>query len=296
MLTIEPDLFRGVVPFVAVADALSFRRAAASLGLTPAAVSKAVQTLEATLGVTLLERTSRAVSLTRDGELFYERCKGAVAAVSGARAEMASARKAPHGEAVISAPFVLVSVVVAAIVALRHRHPRLLVRLQVSDRIASFSADRVDVAARIGEGEDESLHARKLRGTRWTTVASPAYLARRPAPAQPADLDAHECLVFVGPNGRPRAWHFSTGAVVPRAVLETDHGPAMLDAARAGVGICQVFDLMVEDELRRGSLVRVLPELAVAGPALTAVWSASRRAHPNVRAIVDALGAAFADR
>lgn len=290
----DADLFRGVVPFVVVAEELSFRRAAERLGQTPAAVSKAIQTLEAALGVKLLQRTSRAVSLTRDGEVFFERCRGAVASVAGARAEIASARTAPHGEAIVSAPFVLAPLVVEALAELRHRHPRLLVRLHVSDRIARLAAESVDVAVRIGVGEDESLSARHLRGTRWITVASPAYLARKPFPSSADDLERHDCLVFVGPNGRPRAWQFTSGAVTPRAAMLTDHAPSMLDAARRGMGICQVFDLMVEDEVRRGSLVAVLDPLAAEGPPLTALCSPGRRTSPNVRAIFDALGSAFA--
>ncbi len=290
----ELDVFRGVVPFVAVVEELSFRRAAVRLGVTSAAVSKAVQTLEGELGVKLLERTSRAVSVTREGVLFYERCRGAVAAVAGAREETVASRRAPQGEATVSSPFIVAPTVVAAMARLRERHPRLTVRLQVSDQLAKLAFARVDVAVRIGAA-DESLVAHPLRGTRWVTVASPAYLARRGVPARAADLAAHDCLVFLAPNGRPRAWSFATdarAAARPQAALLVDHGPSLLDAARAGMGVAQVLDFMVEEDLRAGRLLEVLADDAVAGPPLRALSLPGRRS-PNVRAIVAALGEAF---
>ncbi len=290
----NPDLFRGVVPFVAVAEELSFRRAAARLGQTPAAISKAVLTLEGELGSKLLTRTSRAVSLTSDGERFLERCRAAVAAVDGARAEVQGEGNAPHGEASVSVPFLLSPWVLDAVEHLRHRHPRLTVRLSVTDRIARLAAEGVDVAVRIGDVDDTSLVARKLRDTRWVTVASPAYLAHRGTPSTPSELARHDCLVFLGPNGRPRAWSFVGGPVAPKAALVVDHGPSILDAARAGLGLCQAFDPPVADDLRRGRLVEVLREHATPGPTLRALCVRDRRKSANVRAIVEALAVAFA--
>src|SRR5437763_12573830 len=137
---------------------MSFRKAAVRLGVTPAAVSKAVQTLEDDLGVKLLARTSRTVSLTRDGAMFFERCRAAVQQLASARSDTQAAGKAPQGEATISAPFLVAPVVTAAIASLRARHPRLTLRLQVTDSLARVG-DRVDVAVRIG-GSDEDVVAK----------------------------------------------------------------------------------------------------------------------------------------
>src|SRR4051794_13616361 len=101
----EIELFRGIVPFVAVAEAKSFRKAAARLGVSPAAVSKAVQVLELRVGIALLARDARSVALTREGAIFFERCREAVAAVGGAREAIEPSRKTPSGELVVSAPF-----------------------------------------------------------------------------------------------------------------------------------------------------------------------------------------------
>jgi DNA-binding transcriptional LysR family regulator len=286
------DVFRGIAPFVAVAEELSFRKAAIRLGVTPAAVSKAVQMLEADVGVKLLTRTSRTVSLTREGTLFFSRCRDAVTAVSGARTDVGASRQAPHGEATVSVPFLLAPPVIAALGQLRHRHPRLLVRLEVTDKLARFGAEGVDVAVRIGTAE-ESLLSRLLRRTRWRTVATPAYLARRGVPETPEELALHECLVFLAPNGRRRAWSFASGAVTPSPALLVDHGPSLHEAVRAGMGIGQLLDFMVERELAEGSLVAVLDDVAVEGPPLRAL-AAPGRPSANVKAIFAELGRAFA--
>ncbi|HEY4221536.1 MAG TPA: LysR family transcriptional regulator [Myxococcota bacterium] len=281
-----------MVPFVAVVEELSFRRAAVRLGVTPAAVSKAVQILELELGVKLLERTSRAVALTRDGAMFFERCKTAVTAIAGARSDTAAAGKAPQGEALVSAPFLVAPTVCDALATLRQKHPRLLVKLEITDALAKLGPDRVDVAVRIG-GNDDTLVQKALRDTRWATVASPAYLARRGAPTAVDDLSLHECLVFVAPNGRRRAWTFkSDDAFAPHAALLVDYGPALLDAARADMGIAQVLDFMVDADLKSGRLVRVLDHDDEAGPTIRALSLPGRRS-PNVKAIVDALLLAF---
>jgi DNA-binding transcriptional LysR family regulator len=287
----ESDLFRGVVPFVAVVEELSFTKAAVRLGVTAAAVSKAVQTLEDDLGVKLLARTSRSVALTRDGAMFFERCRAAVQALASAKSDTAAAGKAPQGEAVLSAPFLVASAVVAAIAPLRQRHPRLVVRLEVTDALARLG-DRVDVAVRIG-GSDENVVARVLRTTRWKTVASPDYLARRQAPRSVDELALHECLVFVAPNGRQRAWSFSEKRTIDVApAFLVDHGPSLLSSARAGLGIAQVLDFMVDADVKSGALVELLASEAAEGPPIRALTLPGRRS-PNVRVIVDALVAAF---
>lgn len=290
------DVFRGVLPFVAVVEEQSFRAAAARLGVTTAAVSKAVKTLEAELGVALLVRTSRAVATTREGELFYERTKSAVAAVSGARAAIASSRKEPQGKLSISVPFLLAPIVVAALAPLASRHPRLSFELEVSDELARFAESGVDVAVRIGSLDDSSLVGRRLRRTRWVTVASPAYLARKGTPSRPEELEAHDVLHFVAPDGRPRTFRFATPHAPFHANerLRVDHGPTLLDAAVAGLGIAQVLDFMVPSLVREGRLVEVLSAHAAEGPDLTALAAPGRARSSGVRVLFDALAEGFA--
>ena len=291
------DLFSGVLPFVRTAEERSFGRAAASLGVTTAAVSKAVRKLEEDLGVKLLDRSSRVVTLTREGEVFLERCRRAVLDVTGAREAVLGARREPQGEIAVTLPFILAPLVVPRLSRLGVQYPRLTFRLHMTDRLARLADESYDVAIRMGELEASSMVARQLRKTRWVTVASPTYLARRPAPKSPADLVDHNCLRFVAPNGKPRNWTFADKAretvVEVAGNLLIDHGVYLLAAARAGMGICQVLDFMVHEAVREGDLVEVLAAYAAEGPGIHALATPGRARSANVRAFMMFLVDAF---
>lgn len=292
----DTDLFRGIVPFVAVAEARSFRGAATQLGVSAAAVSKAVLQLEQELGFTLLIRGARAASLTREGELFFERCRHAVTAVRGAREALDAARREPEGELTLSLPFIAAPLIGPALALLSTRHPRLRFRLFVTDALSRFTEEPIDVAVRIGPLVDSALIARHLRATRLVTVAAPSYLALRGTPRTIDELAGHACLVLVATNGKQRPWQFRSGPHVPSAIYSVDHGPSLLDAALAGLGITQVLDYMVQPLLRDGRLVPLLVDEASPGPEIHAVCAPGRRATPRVRAAFDAFADAFAER
>lgn len=296
-MTARADLFAGVIPFVRTAEERSFGRAAVSLGITTAAVSKAVRKLEDNLGVKLLDRSSRVVTLTKEGAVFLDRCRQAVLHVQGAREAMQGARREPHGEIAVTLPFIIAPFVVPNLPRLGAQYPRLTFRLHLSDRVARLADESYDVAIRMGELESSSLVARLLRKTRWVTVASPSYLNRRSAPRSPAELADHNCLVFVAPNGKPRGWSFveeGHGITVHvHGNLQIDHGRYLLGAAEAGMGICQVLDFMLDDAVRDGRLVEVLAGHAAEGPSIHAVATSARASSPNVRAFMRFLVDAF---
>jgi DNA-binding transcriptional LysR family regulator len=286
-MSTRPDLFAGILPFVRVAEERSFGRAAADLGITTAAVSKSVKKLEEDLGVKLLERSSRVVTLTPEGASFLERCRPAVLSVQGARDAMLGTRREPRGELSVTLSFVLAPFIVPNLSRLAAQYPRLTFRLSLSDRLARLAAESYDVAIRLGELADSSLVSRRLRRTRWVTVASPSYLARCPAPKTVAQLAEHNCLRFVDPTGKPRELVFSDGArVKTRGNLLIDHGLHLLDAARAGMGVCQVLDFMVAPLLRDGSLIELLPAFAAEGPSVHALMTQARAKSANARAFV----------
>jgi LysR family transcriptional regulator for bpeEF and oprC len=286
------EMFRGIVPFVAVAEEGSVRKAAVRLGVSPAAVSKAVAKLEAEVGLPLLARGGRRATLTREGEVFFGRCRPAVAAVEHARATLEEVRREPAGELVLSVPFVATMLVAPVLATLRLRHPRLRFRLHVTDEQSKLAEERVDVAVRIGVLTDSSLVARRLQGTRLLTVASPQYLARRGEARRREELEGHDSLVLIGPSGRPWPWIFASGMhPVASPVMTTDHGPSLIDAALAGLGITQAFSFMVEPLVRSGRLVTLLADDVGTGPDVHAICSPGRRATPRVRAAFDA----FAD-
>ncbi len=292
------DLFDGILPFVQVARTGSFSRAAEALGVTKAAVSKAVARLEAGLGAPLFLRTSRQVALTEEGALFLERCRAAVDHLTAGRDLLAQKNAAPEGVLKVSLSPVLGRWVVSRLPLLRMRHPKLSFRISVTDRLSRLPEEGVDVALRIGDLEDSALVGPTIARPRWSTVASPAYLARalngRPQPKRPADLEALDCLAFITPANAPKPWRFlarrgsaKTVRFTPRGPLSLDNGELLVEAAVAGAGAVQVFDYLVAEHLRAGRLVELLPELAADGPPIRALCLPARRQTPKVRAFLD---------
>lgn len=283
------DLFSGVLPFVHVAEARSFRAGAERLGVTTAAVSKAISRLEAELGVTLLQRTSRHVSLTTEGALFLERCRQAVAELQTGRDLVARAQRSPQGTLRVTLPPILGRTILPAVARVSSRHPRLQIQLVLTDRHVKLAEEEIDVAIRMGELEDSSLVARTLRTPRWVTLASPGYLARKGTPEKPADLARHDCIKFVSPRGSVREWTFRDGKTETPSRLLLDHGDLLLDAATEGLGVVQVLDFMVAPFLASGRLLEVLAAHATHGPSLHVVTLGRRAAVPRVRVFLEAL-------
>lgn len=287
------DLFSGVVPFVAAAEAKSFREAARRLALTPSAVSKAISRLEARLGLRLLNRSARVVSLTEEGEAFLRGCREAVTSVQRAEEQVVHAHRAPRGRLTVSLPLILGKLVVLpALKRFSERYPALSVHVSLTDRVVSLADDNVDAVVRVGTLSDSRLTSRKLRDVRWVTVAAPAYLARRGIPRTPAELASHNCLKFVLPSGTAQEWEFASFDARPSTVttsgsLLCDHGEGLIEAACSGLGVFQAHDYSVAEALSAGRLVEVLSDFAAPGPPISLVVAPGKRASPKVRAFVD---------
>jgi LysR family transcriptional regulator, regulator for bpeEF and oprC len=296
IVTLEAmDLFTGVLPFVTTAEERSFRRAAARLAVTPAAVSKAVAKLEAELGVTLLQRTSRHVSLTPEGDAFFARCRGAVAEVQAGRELLAESRSVAQGTLRITMSPVLAELVGPEIAKLGARHPRLAFDVRLGDRFSRLAEEGIDVAVRIGALEDSSLVARPLRTPRWLTVAAPTYLARAGMPLHHEELAGHACLVFLTPRGVPQPWWFGgqgqrkAVAFTPRASFQSDSGALLVQMAAAGLGVVQALDFMAKDLVAAGRLTPLVEGEATDGPPIHALVLARRQRAPRVRAFLELL-------
>jgi LysR family transcriptional regulator for bpeEF and oprC len=240
------------------------------------------------------------VALTREGEIFLARCREAVASIQSGRETVSESRRVPRGEVHVTTSPILSRFVVAPLGPFLARHPRLSFRLTVTDRLVRLAEEGIDVAVRIGELRDSALVARRLRATRWVTVASPSFVARHGPPSHPRDLERLECLRFVGPDGRPREWLFADpGSRQPPYPVRVegrvlvDEGERLLDAAIAGVGVCQVLDFMVGPRISDGTLVEVLGSHAAAGPPITALAAPERGRSANVRAIFTFLAEVF---
>ncbi|MFV8749246.1 LysR substrate-binding domain-containing protein [Nannocystaceae bacterium ST9] len=290
------DPFSGIVAFVHVAEQRSFRKAAEQLGLSAAALSKAVAKLEDELGVRLFDRTTRRVEPTAEGELFLEHCRAALGSVREGRELLAEAQKVARGELTLSLPFILGPWLIERLPRFCARYPALRLQLRFTDRFSKLVDEHIDVAIRVGTLGDSSAIARKLMTTRWVSVAAPGYLARKGTPRRPEELAEHECLAYRGPRGAAVDWWFrtkpksrdsTTHPVDARVLL--DQGELLVDAALAGLGVCQVLEFMVVEPLREGRLVAVLDEWAAAGPPVHALCKPGQQNVPKVRALLDFL-------
>ncbi|MCA9554657.1 MAG: LysR family transcriptional regulator [Myxococcales bacterium] len=292
------DLFSGVVPFVVAAECGSIRGAAEQLGVTPSAVTRAVQRLEQRLGVRLMVRSPRSVRTTDEGKTVLECYRDAVTRALAAQDFALSAQRRPQGILRASASRILGRELIApALPQLFDRYPGLELRISFTDRVVGLVQENVDVAVRIGDLDDSDGRRWVLAGTRWVTVASPAYLARAKAPKTPRALDEHACLRFLAPDGRPRDWTYRRGdettVVAVRGSLVTDDGAALVAAAEAGAGLVQAMDFMVTRALQDGRLVEVLEGDSCPGPTISAVAAPGRHRSPRVRAFVTFLQETF---
>ncbi|MCB9672579.1 MAG: LysR family transcriptional regulator [Alphaproteobacteria bacterium] len=278
-----------VEPFVRVAELGGFTAAARRLGVTPAAVSKAVARLEEQLGVRLLERTSRSVTLTPEGEVWLEHARRALDTLQAGRQRLAETGAMPRGEVRVTASPVLGGVLGVALSGLVERYPDLQLSVLFSDRLESLAAADIDIAVRLGSPADSALIGTRVGATRRVTVATPGYLAAAPPLDSPADLGRHRAVRFLGPDGRVVSWSFASGADVAPANLALADGNAVVAATLAGVGVCQAIGFMVREHVASGRLTRVLADEETDGPPVYVLRRSSARGIPRVAVVVDRL-------
>jgi DNA-binding transcriptional LysR family regulator len=280
------DLNR-VAVFVRVVEAGSFTAAAKAMGLPVSSVSRSVANLEEELGVRLLHRTTRKLSVTDDGREYFQRVQAAMAAMDDANDALAGGHGQPRGLVRIAAPVDLVGLP-ATIGALVERYPGLVIDISLSSRRVDLVEEGIDLALRGGRLEDSSLVVRKLGATPLQMFAAPDYLERRGRPRVLADLARHQCIIYrsragkvpwrlTGPRGEETAP--AAGAVI------ADDMMFARDLAAAGGGIALVPSTIAAHEVATGRLVRVLPRYAFPAGALYLVWP-SRRLIPARVAVV----------
>ena len=278
---------------VSVVETGNFARAADTLGLSPSGVSRAIGRLEARLGVRLLHRTTRSLTLTDEGQRLYAQVGPLLSGIEDAALAAAGDGQAVRGRLRVSVdPMFSAQVLATRLRGFLDRHPQLELEIVTRDDVGDLISDGIDVAVRFGIPPSSSLIGRKLLETRVLTVASPDYLAAHGRPATPKDLAGHHCIQFRDPvTRRPFEWEFHRkGKVVPvetsGPVLVTDSG-TMYAMCVAGVGIAQVPELSVRDVLADGRLVQLFPDWAEETFPLYAFYPSRRNAPPKVRAFVD---------
>lgn len=282
--------------FCKTAELHSFTAAARAAGLTPAAVSRSVSRLEERLGVRLLVRTTRQVRLTDSGQSYYERCRQAIGQLVEAEREVTGDQQLPTGLVRMSLPTSYGHHRVLPVLAVfRATHPGITLDVQLTNRNIDFAAEGFDLAVRGRTPLDSGMVARKIEDAELVVVATPAYLRRHGRPATLEALQQHECIQFLLP---------STGQVTPwllrRAGRDFDHvtrggiccSEDILGAvtlARHGAGLLQTYRFIVEDDLKRRSLVAVLPALGGASRPFSVLYPAQRHMPLRLRVLIDFL-------
>ena len=279
--------------FVRVMDRGSFSSAAKDLGLTPSAVSKLVSRLEDRLGARLLERSTRRLALTAEGETFLARARRIVADIEEAEAEVMSVRGAPRGRLHINAGTAFgLHQLAPALADFLARYPEIDLELSITDRLVDLIEEQADIAVRSGHIPQGPFVQKKIADLQRVICAAPAYLARRGTPKSAADLKEHDCIVVAGPG--LNRWPFKTRGgvdvieVKPRVV--TDDAEAALRLAIEGAGIIRLSEVIVGDALRSGELVALLSDIHhVETFPLSAIYPKGRQRLPRVAVFIDFL-------
>ncbi len=295
------DRLDAMAAFARVVEAESFSAAARALGLSKSAVSKQVSRLEARLGLRLLNRTTRRLSLTEAGAAFYQGCQRVVAEAEAAEQAVTHLASAPRGRLRVNAPMSFgVRHVSPALPEFLGRYPELAVDLTLNDRLVDLVEEGFDVGVRIAPLVDSSLVARRLAPSRSVLSAAPAYLDVRGAPRDLDELEDHACLIY-SYQATGEAWRL-TGPGGARRLkvsgpLRVNNGDAILAAALGGLGVALLPCFICGEDLRAGRLVRVLPDWGLASDgAVSAVYPAARHLSPKVRVFVDFLAERFGDK
>ena len=287
------DRARSLEVFAAVAAQGSFSAAGRVLGLTPSAVSRTVDRIEARLGVRLLLRTTRALTLTAEGQAYLGAARRILTDLDDAEQAIAD-QGAPRGRLRVSAALSHGRLCIVPLLGEFARlYPHILIDISLSDSIVDVAAGQADVAIRFGPLADSGLTARKLGENGRVIVASPAYLARHGTPRVPADLHDHNCLNFNFRRAEP-VWPFCDGqsdyAMTVTGNIEANNGETLGQLAAAGVGITRVGAFSVADELADGRLVPILEDYNPGDiEVIHAVFVGGANTPARVRVFVDFL-------
>lgn len=278
--------------FVQVAERGSLAEAARQLGVSASAVGKTLTRLEERLGVRLLNRSTRSMALTPEGERFLERCRRIFAEVDAAEEELAATKEVPQGRLRVSLPLVE-SLLASSLAGFARAYPRVVLDLDFTDRLVDVIEEGFDVVLRTGEATDSRLRTRIVGSYSHVIVASPEYLARHGTPTIPEDLSGHACLLHRWATNRTLdRWPlWRDGSLVelelPATAVATVIEP-LIHMAERGVGLACVPSYAVRRQLENGSLVEILAD-ATRGDrrSFRILWPAGRHTAPKVRAFVD---------
>ncbi len=280
--------------FVQAADARNFTVAGRRLGLSSSAVGKAIARLEEHLGVRLLHRSTRTVTLTPEGSCFLERSRRILCEFEAAELELASAKETPNGTLRVSLPLAGM-LMMPALVSFMQAYPDIELDLDFTDRLVDVIEEGFDAVIRAGEISDSRLMTRTLGTFRLMLVCSSRYLERYGAPLEPEDLRAHACLHHrYATSGKLERWPLSSGGQdvsidLPRKAVANTIEP-LIDMVAADMGIACLPDFAIREQLQNGQFRSVLDDHTQHEGTFQLLWPSSRHMSSKLRAFVDFIG------
>ena len=289
------DRLGSILAFVRVAELGCFAQAAEVLGLSSSAVSKSVARLEDRLELRLFQRTTRALSLTEEGGLFFQTCSRILTELDEAERSIRERKAVPSGVLRVELPTALGRLkIVPALGLLTTRYPNLRIDASFDDRLSDMIDTGLDALVRIGEPRNSGLIVRRVGTVYYIVCAAPSFIEKHGEPESPDDLKRFNCIRRK-PQGRASyaAWKFASpldGSLFEREVTGTlgfDSNDVIIDAGLAGDGLVQLHTYMAEPYLNSGRLVQILPEYAAPGPPISVLFPSNRNLSPKVRAFVD---------
>ncbi|MCL1049261.1 LysR substrate-binding domain-containing protein [Shewanella abyssi] len=282
--------WEGVSEFVAVAEAESFTKAAARLGISTAQVSRQVSALETRLAAKLFHRTTRKVSVTEVGRIYYQHCRQVLDGLDEAERAITNLQTTPRGLLKITAPVTYGEGMIAPLINdFITQYPELEVQINLTNLKVDLIDEGYDLAIRLGQLEDSSMMAKRLGSRTQYVCASPSYLSTYGLPHSLSELEQHNCLV-----GTMDYWRFQEKGkarnVRIKGNLSCNSGHALVDAAIKGLGIIQLPDYYVSEFIESGKLVPLLENNRQAVEGIWALYPHNRHLSPKVRMLLDFLG------
>lgn len=293
------DQLAAMKVFAGVVEQESFTAAADKLGLSRTMTSKHVMDLENHLGARLLNRTTRRLSLTSTGRVYYERAKQVLSEIEEADREATKQSLTPGGQLRINAPMSFgISHIAPHLKAYLDRYPKVEIDLSLNDRLVDLVNEGFDLAIRIGQLSDSSLIARRIAGCPMVACAAPAYLADHGIPEHPSELERHDCLAYAY-GGSHDQWRFSDGKAeisvrfTPRVI--SNNGDALMAAAISGLGVIVQPAFIVRGALKDGRLTEILTSFHAGELGIHAVYPHTRLLSARVRTFIDYLVTRYGD-
>jgi DNA-binding transcriptional LysR family regulator len=288
---ISIESLSGLIAFSVAVESGSFAAAGRKLGLSASAVGKSVERLEARLGLRLLNRTTRSLAVTGEGDVLYRYVARVLKDLQDAEQELHLLQKSPRGRLKVSVPTVMGrKVIMPALRDFQASFPDVTTDISLDDVKVDVIDGGYDVVLRLGELDDSTLRARRIGPHKFITCASPDYLAQHGIPQSPADLHEHCCIQYRLPTtGRPEIWAFkgSRQAKPIKPAIILNDGEALASAALGGLGIIQAPSYLVREDIAAGRLQAILADYAEERGSVSLVWPPMSARVPKVRAFID---------